>query len=108
MNKSRCVSPCHAVFTEYAPRSRPIQSKSCDVSMLLYVVPSRKSPFLVDGRPMVEECSADIDKLCILWKRRTSILGFNYQYLYFNYITLCMILPRNRLGLAAMTKIPLY
>ena len=31
-----------------------------------------------------------------------------YQCLYFNYIILCMILPRNRLGLAAMKEIPLY
>ena len=31
-----------------------------------------------------------------------------YQCLYFNYIILCMILPRSRLGLAAMKEIPLY
>ena len=30
------------------------------------------------------------------------------QCLYFNYVTLCMILPRDRLGLMAIREIPLY
>ena len=90
--------------------SQPSFEHKVNSMCYLYVFSAVKTYF--QNKVLVSVCGIErdeqpFDPRSILWKRWTSILGFN-QCLYFNYVILCMILPRDRVGLAAMKEIPLY